>query len=286
MAENRKYNKHEFGGDSGVHVFDQPNVYWTDGARDVGVEGDRHAVAEELGKDISDIILINAKNHTNETVVVDSIDGLDPYTEDHTEHQAVKSARKVLHWTVPLQPPENNPSLGSKIATYDGIILVGKHLADKLILITGADCTPVGIRGMLKSGEPFVAGIHAGRKGTLTGVIENAVRRLHFLGVDPRTTEVFIGPAAQEIELPLELIEQEAGQDTSWRNFVSESYESQGTKVVYNNQLDTTRRVQEQLGLDPSQIHVVDVDTVADPRTHSFRRDKLPTRNSVIIGMN
>jgi copper oxidase (laccase) domain-containing protein len=287
MIERNEYNKLEFGDQFGIHHFGgAAKVYWTDRQHDAGFEGDRDAIAEALGRDITDIVFINATNHTNQAVIVDSLAGLDPYTEESVDGLITKSARKVLHWTIPHQPPESDPSLGVEVATYDGVILVGDELKDKLILVTGADCTAVGIRGKLKSGEPFVAGIHAGRKGTLTGVIENTSKRLQFLGIDTKEVEVFIGPAAQDIELPLELIEREAGNDTSWRSFVSEPYTTDsGIKVTYNNQLDTARRVCEQLGLDPSQLHIVDIDTVSDERTHSYRRDMSPARNSVIIGM-
>lgn len=278
----------------GINAFpDAVNVYWTDGSLNASEQTGRREIALELGIETKDLVCFSQVNHTNEIVVVDSVDGLtvlDPIYEG-----AVEASRLIVEggWSEPIRSDETSSGKGVERSTYDGIILVNSAgLEGKHLLVTGADCTPVAIRARLHSGEEVIAVAHGGRRGTMTGVIDNLVAGLQFLGINPATAEVFIGPSAQDIEVPLGLLAAESTlenprPDNSWRaHSVSEEYvDADGrVKVEYQGQFDATRRMIEGLGIEPKQVRCIDADTVSDDRFHSFRRTKTDRRNCVVIG--
>lgn len=275
----------------GVNKFpNQDNVFWTDAYIDASSSEGRRDIAFNIGVELGDIISFSAVNHTNEVVIVDSPEGIKQLTDikNPNNGNVVKAG-----WSEPVVPADfsvEESSYGAERGTYDGIILVGReNFEGKYLLATGADCTPIGVRGMLENGEEFIAIAHAGRKGTMTGVVENLAKRMRWLGVRPATLEVFVGPAAQTIEVPSSVLEKEASGDNTWRVAgISQEYAiGDETKVLYNNQFDSIRRLIENLNIQPEQVHLVDADTVSDDtkdKLHSFRRDKTSARNSLIIG--
>lgn len=273
---------------AGLHEFTgHGEVFWTDAGFDAATSIGKEQIASRLGVKLEQIISFSAAKHTNEVLIVDSQDGL------HRVSSAVNpSTNEVFEagWSEPIVSVDNDQSLGSERGTYDGIILIGKdNFKDNYLLTTGADCTPVGVRGVLRSGESFIAVVHGGRKGTMTGVMDNLAKRLQWLGAITDSIEIFVGPAAQAIEVPLDVLEKEGGDDNSWRRgSISNAYTSeQSTRVLYNNQLDSVRRLAEHLGVGGKSVHVINIDTVSDEASgilHSFRRDKTAERNSLIIG--
>lgn len=272
----------------GLHHFGEfGEVYWTDAAIDAATSVGRAQIAATLGINLDQIISFSAAKHTNEVVIVDRLDGIqrvDTITDEETGRELEAG------WSEPLSPKEDNPNIGVERKTYDGIILVGKdNFKDNYLLVTGADCTSVGVRGALKTGEEFIAIVHGGRKGTMTGVMDNLAKRLQWLGAVANSLELFVGPAAQAIEVPLEILEQEGADNNSWREgAISDEYVKDDVrKVLYNNQFDSVRRLVENLGVSGEGVHVMDIDTVAEDsrgKLHSYRRDKTAERNSLIIG--
>lgn len=263
------------------------NVYWTDSGLDSATTEGREEIAKNLGVGIENIISFSSANHTNEVVVVDKTSGI--YRANEVTN--LKSGNSdTAGWSEPKLPESSNDSTGAERGTYDGIILIGAHnFKNKYLLVTGADCTPIALRGQLRSGEEFIAAVHGGRKGTMTGIMENVSKRLNWLGVLPETVDMFVGPAAQKIEVPTDVLEEEGKDDNSWRvDSVSDEYTVGAAKrVLYNNQYDSVRRLVEGIGLKPEKVHIINADTVSEDykeSLHSYRRDKTPKRNSLIIG--
>lgn len=263
------------------------NVYWTDSGLDSATTEDREKIADSLGVGVESIISFSSVNHTNEVVVIDNPSGI--YQANEVIN--LKSGNNdPAGWSEPKLPDSSTDSTGADRGTYDGIILIGAdNFKNKYLLVTGADCTPIALRGQLRSGEEFIAAVHGGRKGTMTGIMENVSKRLNWLGVLPETVEMFVGPAAQKIEVPTDVLEQEGKDDNSWRvDSISDEYIAGAAKrVLYNNQYDSARRLVEGLGLRPENVHIINADTVSEEykdSLHSFRRDKTPKRNSLIIG--
>lgn len=272
----------------GLHSFhDYSEVYWTDAALDSATSSGKTQIATKLGVELDQIISFSAANHTNEVIVVDDQAGLHKID---VATNPVTGQEFEAGWSEPIRPPEHDKSIGAERGTYDGIILVGKEkFQNNYLLATGADCTSVGVRGKLKNGEEFIAIAHSGRKGTMTGVMDNLAKRLQWLGVVTNSIEIFVGPAAQAIEVPVDVLEKEGADNNSWRKeSISNEYVKEGTrKVLYNNQLDSVRRLAENLGVNGEQVHIIDVDTVSEKsqgKLHSFRRDKTAERNSLLIG--
>lgn len=274
----------------GVNPFpEHDEIFWTDAQLDANDLRGRERIAASLGIKLSDIVSFTAANHTNEVVVVDTKNGIQKID---SAKNPISGETNAAGWSEPILPSKKSESLGAERGTYDGIILVGRdNFEGKYLLATGADCTPVGVRGLLMSGEEFIAIAHGGRKGTMKGIMENLSKRLQWLGVRTESIEVFVGPAAQSIENQSELLEKEASGDNSYKvASVSAEYQKEGElKVLYNNQFDTIRRLVESLKLKPEQVHLIDADTVSEDKRgklHSFRRDKTPARNSLVIGFS
>lgn len=263
------------------------SVYWTDGGLDSSTLEGRKAIAESLGIGLEDIVSFSSANHTNEVIIIDSHEGITRVDEITNLKNGLK---ETAGWSEPKLPSSDNDPSGLKRGEYDGIILVGADkFKNKHLLVTGADCTPVALRGKLQSGEEFISVVHGGRKGTMTGIMENLSKRLHWLGVVPGSVQMFVGPAAQKIELPTEVMEEEGADNNSWRaQSISDEYTVGAAKrVLYNNQYDSTRRLVEGLGLSPENVHIINADTVNQDYAgslHSYRRDKTPMRNSLVIG--
>lgn len=275
----------------GMHSFpDAETVYWTDGFLDAyyGNAMGRAEIAKKLGIELSDIVSFDPELHTSDVVIVDDPKGLEFIVKG--QDQTLGAVGRVLGWQEPLRPMEGSESQGIESQSYDGIILVGREkFAGKHLLVSGADCTPVGIRGTLENGEEFIAVIHGGRKGTLGGITDALGKRLRFLGVITDSIQVFVGPAARSLEVPVDLLEREGGQDYSWRaGSVGEEYNDRDgvTKTRFDNLFDTVRRLVEDLGVSPGQVHVIDADTQSNPELHSYRRTKTTGRNCIVIGFS
>jgi len=263
------------------------SVYWTDMGVDSSTLDGRKTIADNLGINLEDIISFSSANHTNEVLIIDGPESISRVDEVININDGNIQA---AGWSEPILPSSKNDSYSLNRGEYDGIILIGADkFKNKHLLVTGADCTPIALRGKLRSGEEFISVVHGGRKGTMTGIMENLSKRLHWLGVIPDSVQMFVGPAAQKIELPTEIMEQEGADNNSWRaNSVSDEYMVGAAKrVLYNNQYDSTRRLVEGLGISPKNVHIIDADTVSEEYAdslHSYRRDKTPMRNSLIIG--
>ncbi|MBE6563477.1 MAG: peptidoglycan editing factor PgeF [Ruminococcaceae bacterium] len=61
------------------------------------------------------------------------------------------------------------------------------------LIIRMADCTPILLYGKKKDGSPVVSAVHAGWKGTVSGIGKEAVSKMTSLGADPETIKVAIG---------------------------------------------------------------------------------------------
>lgn len=277
--------------ENGLHSFPEyTNAYWTDALLDASNSIGRQKIADFLSILLKDLVCFTASNHTNGVVLVDDAKYL------HSPSQAVDILTGELHeagWSEPLSPNEDQPDgLNAARGTYDGLMLIGReNFGDKYILVPGADCTSLGVRGQLLNGEEFIAAVHAGRKGTMTGIVESLASILKYSGVIKESLEVFVGPATQGIEVPLSLLEEESaqspgGQYNCFKNVaISEPYISDGqVKVKYNNQFDVIRRVVEQIGVNKSQVNIIDSHTESNKRLHSYRATKTAKRNSLILG--
>lgn len=64
-----------------------------------------------------------------------------------------------------------------------------------LLMVRIADCMPILMLGEKVSGEPVVAAIHAGWRGTAAGIAQSAVRQFANYGVTPDKIKCALGPS-------------------------------------------------------------------------------------------
>ena len=65
---------------------------------------------------------------------------------------------------------------------------------DVMPIIRVADCVPVLLAGLRDDGSPVVSAVHAGWRGTVSGITAEAVSKMFSLGAGPHTIRAAIGP--------------------------------------------------------------------------------------------
>lgn len=236
------------------------------------------AFASILGIDSQDLLTPYPFNHTNRVIVVEG-PGDVVFVADEGR-------------TVPYDRNAENPY-------FDGIIVPKNEFTKDMVLsFTGADCVPIVGHAMSRSGQEFIFGMHAGRKGSLTGVIENTIQKLRELDIDFSTIQAVVGAGAQAIEIPVETLEKEVAQnpsditktligktamemlDSSVVSVYSNINEHRhgntqnATKALFDNQLDAALRLRICLG-DNGTLFCVDANTITDDNFKSYRRQTM-----------
>lgn len=159
--------------------------------------------------------------------------------------------------------------------TTDALVTSCKGLA---IGVRTADCVPI----LLNAPDiGAVAAVHAGWKGTLSGIVRNAVARLTEMGADPSVMYAAMGPCicGDCYEVGPEL--GQTFKDAGWGEFV---FIPEGGK----EHLDLpgiNRKILLECGLSPESIAMPPICTLESPGWPSWRRDSGTQRRllSVII---
>jgi YfiH family protein len=81
-----------------------------------------------------------------------------------------------------------------------------------------ADCVPVLLAG-LASGRPWIAALHAGWRGAVSGILREGIGHFREVGGNPRELWYAFGPCIQpcHFEVGMEVIQQ-ASMDPAWSN--------------------------------------------------------------------
>lgn len=154
----------------------------------------------------------------------------------------------------------------------DGLVTAMKR---KPLLLHFADCVPVVITA-LAGGQPLLAVIHAGRTGLLEGVVANGVKRLREMdaatgGLDKVSAAIgpSIGPCCYQVDV-----------DTA-RAFIGRF----GKRAADRRKLDLREAAWQELegeGIDPGNIHLLDICTACDNDFYSYRRDGVTGRHGAL----
>jgi YfiH family protein len=139
--------------------------------------------------------------------------------------------------------------------------------------VAGADCTPVLIADP-ESGS--VAACHAGWRGVAAGILTTAITQLEASGCRREQLLVALGPAVSGINYPVE-------RSTSEQLGPIDDLQAAGALLddpqEGRDRLDIRRAAHWQLlqfGLEPEQISICPLCTVAEPELfHSWRRDQV-----------
>ncbi|GGK68710.1 peptidoglycan editing factor PgeF [Ornithinimicrobium pekingense] len=154
-------------GGSSQAPFDQLNLARHVGDLDEAVTTNRHRLAHELGLRLADLRFMDQVHGCDVAVT--------PGTQDHDQEQA-----------------DAAPSV-------DGLI---SGRTDEALVVMVADCVPVLL---VDRTEGFVAAVHAGRLGMVTGVVPATVAGMRELGAED--IEALVGPSvcARCYEVPAEM---------------------------------------------------------------------------------
>lgn len=73
----------------------------------------------------------------------------------------------------------------------DGFVTDGKGVC---VLVRTADCVPILFQGEKEDGSPVVGAVHAGWRGTVSGIVSNCIEKMKSLGATGSSFKVAIGP--------------------------------------------------------------------------------------------
>ena len=151
--------------------------------------------------------------------------------KSHDDPQNVVNNRVIISENLGLNPEKLfflNQQHTNKVIFFDSKIDVNditKVEADAFITdkknigigIVTADCAPIFV---YESESGFIAGIHAGWKGALSGICENTVLKLKEIGIDIKKLAIAIGPciSKQNYEVKEDLVEKFLTQDSSFES--------------------------------------------------------------------
>ena len=156
---------------------------------------------------------------------------------------------------------------GERIQDADGVWTTTPGL---LIGVQVADCVPVLLAGPIH-GAPWVAALHAGWRGTVSGILHRGVERYTALGGRPEDLAWALGPAILKccFEVGEEVVAA-ARMDPAW----DEALAAPGPRGRPHLDLHGLLRAQAlALGLDPGKDGSVALCTHCHPeRLHSYRR--------------
>lgn len=212
-------------GGSSQEPFDELNLARHVGDLDEAVTTNRHRLAHELGLRLAGLRFM------------DQVHGCDV--------------------AVTLGTGEDEPREDAVPPSVDGLI---SGRTDEALVVMVADCVPVLLVDRV---EGFVAAVHAGRPGMVSGVVPATVARLRELGA--RDLEALVGPSVcgRCYEVPADMRDAAAAVEP-----VSAAVTWTGTPAI-----DVASGVVEQLVRDGVSVHWLPGCTKEDPDLYSYRRD-------------
>ena len=154
--------------------------------------------------------------------------------------------------------------------------------------IKTADCIPVMI---FDPDLRMIAAIHAGWRGVENEIIIKTGQHLKALGSTLRRAQAWVGPhiGFESFEIGLDVASQllkafEAVRGYSSPSDIAKAHEDKN-KIYLNLTLIASAQIRS-LGIDDDRMNVMQINTVASPEHHSFRRDgKLAGRQISFIAL-
>ncbi|MFS4458823.1 peptidoglycan editing factor PgeF [Bdellovibrio sp. HCB2-146] len=142
------------------------------------------------------------------------------------------------------------------------------------LCVVTADCVPAFLYDPNKS---VVAGIHAGWRGVASRIIPKTIAQLKERGSNPEDIQVIIGPHIQkksfEVEFDVrdQILSSLGPLNAQDRALFTEKISD--TKALVDLNQVVKAQIQSE-GVSLEKVFDLHLDTVTDPRFHSYRRDK------------
>lgn len=244
--------------------------------------------ATELGVNNSELFTLYPFRHGDKAYIVQGVNGDSVYLADEGRSVAYDAKNEDPH--------------------IDGALVPSNEVTDSWAMSgTGADCATVGIEASTVAGKRVRALIHAGTKGSLTGIVENTIAKLFdTYDIKQSSMQVLVGAAIQAIEFPVNTLNDYISQNSNndlGKNVIElmsagsvlaittdNNIDNPIERAVYNNQLDVALRLK--LAIDESYlkrpIMVLNVNTLVDDRFKSYRGGQIAKRagNVAVVGLN
>ena len=143
-------------------------------------------------------------------------------------------------------------------------------------VIRTADCAPILFAGLREDGVPIVAAVHAGWRGTVSGIAAEAVRVMESLGCEPSGIRAAIGPrigfCCYEVgEDFAEAVRQARGSGFAARHIRLIEGSPAGSRP-HADLAGMNLEVLAEAGIAASQVEVSPVCTMCDEAYYSHRR--------------
>ena len=152
------------------------------------------------------------------------------------------------------------------------------------VLIRMADCTPLLFLGEKEDGSPVVGAVHAGWKGTVSGISSNCVLEMKNLGADVSTIKVAIGQCIHSCHFEVKEDFRDSVREIRGSEFVSRHIKEDGGKM-FADMVKMNLEILEEAGVCPENIDVSPKCTVCDPvlfHSHRATGGKRGTMGAVI----
>jgi len=163
-----------------------------------------------------------------------------------------------------IDSPDDVPAVAGREG--DGLISLVPKIA---LTIRVADCAPVVL---YHAGGRAVALVHAGWRGTLAGIVENAVLLLADKGIPPSSLGAFVGPA-------IGFEDYEVGEE--FLDYFPHTARFFNGRVHFDLYAEIERRLK-LAGV--SSVQKLNISTYSAKYLHSFRRDREKSgRNEVFV---
>jgi len=155
-------------------------------------------------------------------------------------------------------------------------------------VIRVADCVPILLAGLCEDGSPVVSAVHAGWRGTVSGIAAEAVSEMISLGASPSTIRAAIGPhiglCCFEVgEDFLEAVRGIAGAEFAARHIVPSP---KGISGKYHADLTgMNREILLSAGVNPANLDLSDACTMCDTVTFYSHRGMNGKRGTMGAGI-
>ena len=139
------------------------------------------------------------------------------------------------------------------------------------LIIRMADCTPILLYGKKADGSPVVSAVHAGWKGTVSGIGANAVSKMASLGAYPETIKVAIGQCIHSCHFEVKEDFRKSVTDARGEDFALRHIKETDGKL-FADLVSMNTEILEEAGIQTENIDVSPFCSVCSPDVfHSHR---------------
>lgn len=155
------------------------------------------------------------------------------------------------------------------ISSSDGFVTDVKGVS---LIVRMADCTPVLFSGEKADGSPVVAAVHAGWRGTVSGIGANAVSEMEALGAVPESIKAAIGQCIHSCHFEVKEDFRKSVSEIRGKEFAARHIKEAEDGRMFADMVSMNVEILIEAGVLRENIDVSPCCTVCDPKAfHSHR---------------